>query len=158
MKKIVLMAMMIATGYSATAQDEIETTISGDIVSSYVWRGQDLGSAAVQPTLGVGYKGLSLTAWGIKWNAYMNGSSDTMPDTFCIDGRVSPKSFYEYDVGEFKNAARKCGFAEDQITSLLIFDDPVSINGVFATIAAAAALVVLTFLLIKNRRNDKGYY
>ena len=46
------------------AQDEIETTISGDIVSSYVWRGQDLGSAAIQPTLGIGYKGLSLSAWG----------------------------------------------------------------------------------------------
>ena len=64
MKKIVLMAMMIATGYSATAQDKVETTISGDIVSSYIWRGQDLGSAAIQPTLGVGYKGLSLSAWG----------------------------------------------------------------------------------------------
>ena len=36
----------------------------GDIVSSYIWRGQDLGSAAIQPTLGVGYKGLSLSAWG----------------------------------------------------------------------------------------------
>ena len=64
MKKIVLMAMMIATGMSATAQDEVETTVSADIVSSYIWRGQDLGSAAVQPTLGVGCKGLSLTAWG----------------------------------------------------------------------------------------------
>ena len=64
MKKIVLMAMMIATGMSATAQDEIETTVAADFVSSYIWRGQDLGSAAVQPTLGVGYKGLSLTAWG----------------------------------------------------------------------------------------------
>jgi hypothetical protein len=71
MKKIVLMAMMIATGMSATAQDdgeyrssEIETTVAADVVSSYIWRGQDLGSAAVQPTLGVGYKGLSLTAWG----------------------------------------------------------------------------------------------
>jgi len=63
MKKIVLMAMMIAAGYSATAQ-EIETTISGDIVSSYIWRGQNLGSTAIQPTLGIGYKGLSLTAWG----------------------------------------------------------------------------------------------
>ena len=42
----------------------METIISGDIVSSYIWRGQDLGSAAIQPTLGVGYKGLSLTAWG----------------------------------------------------------------------------------------------
>ena len=72
MKKIVLMAIMIATGYSAMAQDKIRveerssamTTVRGDIVSSYIWRGQDLGSAAVQPTLGVEYKGLSLTAWG----------------------------------------------------------------------------------------------
>ena len=64
MKKIVFMAMMMATGMSAAAQDEIETTVSGDIVSSYVWRGQDLGSAAIQPTFGVACKGLSLTAWG----------------------------------------------------------------------------------------------
>ena len=64
MKKIVLMAMMIAEGYSATAQDEIETTISGDIMSSYIWRGQVMGSTAIQPTLGVEFKGLSLTAWG----------------------------------------------------------------------------------------------
>ena len=49
---------------TALAQDEIETTICGDVVSSYIWRGQDLGNASLQPTLGVGYKGLSLTAWG----------------------------------------------------------------------------------------------
>lgn len=64
MKKIVLMAMMIATGYSATAQDKVETTVAADLVSSYIWRGLDCGSAAVQPTLGIGYKGLSLSAWG----------------------------------------------------------------------------------------------
>lgn len=46
------------------AQDEVETTVSGDFVSSYIWRGQDLGSASLQPTFGVGYKGLSLSAWG----------------------------------------------------------------------------------------------
>ena len=64
MKKIVLMAMMIATGYSATAQDKVETTVAADFVSSYIWRGLDCGSASVQPTLGIGYKGLSLSAWG----------------------------------------------------------------------------------------------
>ena len=66
MKKIVLFALglfAVATTH-AQEKEKIETTISGDIVSSYVWRGQDLGSAAVQPTLGVGYKDLSLTAWG----------------------------------------------------------------------------------------------
>lgn len=64
MKKIVFMAMMIATGLSATAQDEIETTVGADIVNQYIWRGQDLGDVSLQPTLGIGYKGLSLTAWG----------------------------------------------------------------------------------------------
>ena len=64
MKKIVLMAMMIATGFSATAQDEIETTVGADFVNQYIWRGQDLGDVSLQPTLGIGYKGLSITAWG----------------------------------------------------------------------------------------------
>ena len=64
MKKIVLFALGLVASATTFAQEEIETTISGDVVSSYIWRGQDLGSAAVQPTFGVGYKGLSLTAWG----------------------------------------------------------------------------------------------
>ncbi|MBR1503184.1 MAG: hypothetical protein IJ618_04795 [Prevotella sp.] len=64
MKKIVLLAMGMVLSSTALAQDKVETTVKGDFVSSYIWRGQDAGSAAVQPTLGVGYKGLSLTAWG----------------------------------------------------------------------------------------------
>ena len=49
---------------TALAQEKIETTIKADFVNEYVWRGQKLGDVAVQPTLGIGYKGLSLTAWG----------------------------------------------------------------------------------------------
>ena len=49
---------------SALAQDKVETTIGADIVSMYYWRGQDLGAISLQPTLGIGYKGFSLTAWG----------------------------------------------------------------------------------------------
>jgi hypothetical protein len=64
MKKIVLFAMGLAMSMTTLAQEEIETTVAADVVSSYIWRGQDLGSTAVQPTLGVAYKGLSLTAWG----------------------------------------------------------------------------------------------
>ena len=64
MKKIVLFALGMAMSMTTFAQDEVETTISADVVSSYIWRGQDLGSAAVQPTFGVAYKGLSLSAWG----------------------------------------------------------------------------------------------
>ena len=64
MKKIVLFAVGLVLCSTALAQDKFETTVRGDFVSSYIWRGLDAGSAAIQPTLGVGYKGLSLTAWG----------------------------------------------------------------------------------------------
>ena len=64
MKKIVLIAMIIVTGMYAKAQESIETTVSADVVSQYIWRGQDLGSVSLQPTLGITYKGLSLTGWG----------------------------------------------------------------------------------------------
>ena len=64
MKKIVLIAMIIVTGMCAKAQESIETTVSADVVSQYIWRGQDLGSVSLQPTLGITYKGLSLTGWG----------------------------------------------------------------------------------------------
>ena len=42
----------------------IETTIATDVVSQFIWRGMDLGSISLQPTLGISYKGLSLSAWG----------------------------------------------------------------------------------------------
>lgn len=74
MKKIVFMVMIFVTGISAAAQEKVETTISADIVSSYIWRGQDLGDVSLQPTLGVGYKGFSLTAWG---SVGLSDSEDT---------------------------------------------------------------------------------
>ena len=56
--------MGLAVSMATLAQEKVETTICGDVVSSYIWRGQDLGDVSLQPTLGIGYKGLSLTAWG----------------------------------------------------------------------------------------------
>lgn len=63
MKKIVLFVLGLVAG-TATHAQEIETTITTDVVNEYIWRGQDLGNVSIQPTLGIGYKGLSLTAWG----------------------------------------------------------------------------------------------
>jgi len=64
MKKIMILACGLLASMSTLAQDNVETTVATDVVSQYIWRGQDLGSASLQPTLGIGYKGLSLTAWG----------------------------------------------------------------------------------------------
>ena len=49
MKKIALFALGLVMSLATFAQDEVEATISGDIVSQYIWRGQDLGNAAIQP-------------------------------------------------------------------------------------------------------------
>ena len=46
------------------AQDKVEATLGVDFVNQYIWRGQDLGNVSLQPTLGVAWKGLSLSAWG----------------------------------------------------------------------------------------------
>ena len=64
MKKIVTFAMGLVLSSTALAQGEVETTVKADFVNEYIWRGMKLGDVAVQPTFGVGYKGLSLTAWG----------------------------------------------------------------------------------------------
>ena len=74
MKKIVIFALGLVMNMTAYAQDKVETTIAADFVSQYIWRGQDLGDISIQPTLGIGYKGLSLTAWG---NVGLSKSSDT---------------------------------------------------------------------------------
>ncbi len=75
MKKIVLFAMGLVLSGTALAQErlrvgeqssgmKVETTIAADFVNEYIWRGLKCGDVSVQPTLGVGYNGLSLTAWG----------------------------------------------------------------------------------------------
>lgn len=58
---ILCMALLPMT---SQAQDEVETELGADIVSGYIWRGQDLGGVSVQPSLTVSYKGLYLNVWG----------------------------------------------------------------------------------------------
>lgn len=62
---ILLAALLLACSYtSARAQDRLEADLSMDLVSSYVWRGMYQGSVALQPEVSLGWKGLSLSAWG----------------------------------------------------------------------------------------------
>ena len=64
-KKLLLAAILVVcTQSSVQAQSKIEGGLKADFVSSYVWRGLNLGHASLQPELSVGWKGLSLSAWG----------------------------------------------------------------------------------------------
>lgn len=64
-QKLTLAAVMVsAVPVSAMAQDEVEASVGVDLVSGYIWRGQDLGGVSIQPSASLSWKGLSLGAWG----------------------------------------------------------------------------------------------
>ena len=64
--KIFFIALLLMTGGIAMAQtkSQIEGDLHADFVSSYIWRGLQLGRVSFQPEMSVEWKGLSLTAWG----------------------------------------------------------------------------------------------
>ena len=65
-KKMMLLfaAIGLASTSGVKAQDKVEASVGADLVSGYIWRGQDLGGASIQPAAGISYKGFSLSAWG----------------------------------------------------------------------------------------------
>lgn len=63
--KAALLGMLVALlPLGVMAQSRVEASVGADLVSGYVWRGQDLGNVSIQPCVSLDYKGLSLTAWG----------------------------------------------------------------------------------------------
>ena len=56
--------LSMAMPFTAKAQDKVEASVGVDLVSGYVWRGQDLGGVSLQPNASIAYKGFSLGAWG----------------------------------------------------------------------------------------------
>ncbi|MGI6218788.1 MAG: hypothetical protein ACOYJE_02845 [Bacteroidaceae bacterium] len=64
-QRLALLAMTaISFPLSTVAQDKLEANVGADIVSQYIWRGQSLGNASIQPAASIAYKGLSLSGWG----------------------------------------------------------------------------------------------
>lgn len=56
-KTTFLSALAIAVPAMGMAQDKVEASVGADLVSGYIWRGQDLGGVSIQPTLSVLTKG-----------------------------------------------------------------------------------------------------
>ncbi len=63
-KKIWVAAAMFATALPLAAQDEVEASLGTDVVTTYVWRGQQNAGVSFQPSASLSWKGLSLGAWG----------------------------------------------------------------------------------------------
>ncbi len=64
----VITVALLLTGFAPSAmlaQDKVEASVGADLVSGYIWRGQDLGGISVQPSLGITYKGFITRSMGI---------------------------------------------------------------------------------------------
>ena len=63
-KAAALASCIFALSLATFAQDRPTADAGAELVSSYIWRGQDLGNISLQPTLSIGWRGFALTAWG----------------------------------------------------------------------------------------------
>ena len=64
---IVIMGIaFLAPSLKAQEKKGVSFQVSGDVVSSYVWRGAYNAGASIQPTLGMSIGNFSFTAWGSK--------------------------------------------------------------------------------------------
>ena len=110
MKRFIIIALSVVGMATAGAQDKIEATLGADFVTQYIWRGQDLGNVSIQPTLGVAWKGLSLTAWGsegfdkddtkeidltLAYN--IGGLNIGVTDYWTTDGQDPDNRYFKYD-------------------------------------------------------------
>lgn len=62
--KVVSVGIGLGLTSNIMAQEKVEASVGADLVSNYIWRGQDLGGVSIQPSINVGYKGFSFEAWG----------------------------------------------------------------------------------------------
>jgi hypothetical protein len=63
LKSGVIAIALLSAAFGAKAQDKVEASVGADLVSGYIWRGQDLGGVSIQPGVSLSYKGFSLAAW-----------------------------------------------------------------------------------------------
>ena len=59
-----LLVLAAAVPVGLQAQDKVEASVGADLVSGYIWRGQDLGNVSIQPAASIAYQGFSLSGWG----------------------------------------------------------------------------------------------
>jgi hypothetical protein len=63
-KKLALLTVALSVTIPLAKAQGVEVSAGGDIVSNYVWRGQNLGGVSIQPGASVSTGGFSLSAWG----------------------------------------------------------------------------------------------
>jgi hypothetical protein len=70
MKRIIILALMLISisafsfkSYAEEKESNFTYEVGADVVSSYLWRGQNLGGLSIQPSVTLGWRGLYLGTW-----------------------------------------------------------------------------------------------
>ena len=106
-----MIAAMLSLGtMSVWAQRQIEAHLGADIVSNYIWRGQDLGHVSLQPELSVAWKGLSLAAWG---NVGLSDKDDAREVDLTLSYETGGLSFGIVDYWNDANDSRYFYYKKD---------------------------------------------
>lgn len=62
--RVVLFIALVASVFSAGAQERLTAYSTVDFTNHYLWRGQRLADVSIQPVLGLKWKGLDFFVWG----------------------------------------------------------------------------------------------
>lgn len=112
MKKIFMILALLEVCFltEIKAQEKVESEILVDMVNHYIWRGQELGNAGLQPSLSISYKGLSVNAWG---NVGLTQPDDTKEFDLTLSYSVSGLSLGVTDYW-FNTATKYFSYKEGQ--------------------------------------------
>ncbi len=142
--KIVIVAMILALGFSIGSLYAEETEVSGsasvDVMSNYVWRGIKLSNSyVVQPSVGITYGGFGANLWA-NWDSdWMNSGEHSETDltlnyTFSID-KLSLDAGYIYyaleAAGDTQEIYVSAGYDVLLSPTLTIYYDYEEGNGAF---------------------------
>ena len=117
-RKLITLLCWTALCCGAQAQrDSIDVTLEADVISHNLWRGFEFGSASVQPSLGVAWHGLSLSAWGtvgitnaedpreidLTLSYTTGGFRIAVTDYWSVEKDTEDKRYFHYDAHETRH-------------------------------------------------------
>lgn len=128
--QILFVSFLLIQYSSLTAQTDSLTSISSsvnvDLVSRYIWRGQEYGQApSIQPGLSATWKGFTLGAWG----AYKFTGAGMQETDFYISNKSGPVTFTICDYWSFCDTSSMDFFNYNKKTTPHILEAQVLISG-----------------------------
>ncbi len=105
---------------------KISTAVSVDLVSHYIWRGQDLGHIpGIQPGCSATWKDFTLGYWG----AYRIAGSGVHETDFYLEKTIGPVTFSIWDYWNYSDSASNNYFDYNKNTTSHLLEAQVLLSG-----------------------------